>query len=151
MVSETPDVLPYCCGVVESVGLGQCGGWWRRMWRGGWRGLGGAVVVVACGVWQWGFPGWLREGGLLVVCVGGGWGWWGLMGVSVCCVGGPVPGGGGDGFGVALLVVRVWASRRVLWALCVCDMQVSRPLPGRGVEVGGGHLGIRVGLWFVGS
>ena len=45
----------------------------------------------------------------------------------------------------------VWASRRVLWMLCLRDVWVSRSLASRGVEVGGGCLGIRVGLWSVGS
>ena len=50
MVSEAPEVLPYRCEVVEGVGLGRCGGWWCGAWGGGSCGLGGVVVVVACGV-----------------------------------------------------------------------------------------------------
>ena len=26
--SESPEVLPYRCGVVQGVGFGRCGGWW---------------------------------------------------------------------------------------------------------------------------
>ena len=54
LVSGTPEVLPYCCGVVEGVGLGRCGGWWCGVWQGGRCGRGGgggAVIVVDCGVW----------------------------------------------------------------------------------------------------
>ena len=32
LVSEAPEVLPYCCGVVDGVGLGRCGGWWCCAW-----------------------------------------------------------------------------------------------------------------------
>ena len=28
LVSESPEVLPYRCGVVQGVGFGRCGGWW---------------------------------------------------------------------------------------------------------------------------
>ena len=28
LVPESPDVLPYRCGVVQGVGFGRCGGWW---------------------------------------------------------------------------------------------------------------------------
>ena len=28
LVPKSPEVLPYRCGVVLGVGLGQCGGWW---------------------------------------------------------------------------------------------------------------------------
>ena len=28
LVPESPEVLPYRCGVVYGVGLGRCGGWW---------------------------------------------------------------------------------------------------------------------------
>ena len=51
LVSEAPEVLPYCCGVVEGVGLSRCGCWWCDAWRGSWCGLWGVVVLVACGVW----------------------------------------------------------------------------------------------------
>ena len=51
LVSEAPKVLRCCCGDVEGLGLGRCGGWWCGAWRGGWCGLEGVVVVVACLVW----------------------------------------------------------------------------------------------------
>ena len=50
LVPESPEVLPYRCGVVQGVGFGQCGGWQCGVSSGGWCGLGGVVVVVACGV-----------------------------------------------------------------------------------------------------
>ena len=50
LVPESPEVLPYRCGVVQGVGFGRCGGWWCGLLWGGWCGLGGVVVVVACGV-----------------------------------------------------------------------------------------------------
>ena len=28
LVPESPEVLPYRCGVVQGVGFGPCGGWW---------------------------------------------------------------------------------------------------------------------------
>ena len=28
LVPESPEVLPYRCGVVQGVGFGRCGGWW---------------------------------------------------------------------------------------------------------------------------
>ena len=100
---------------------------------------------------------WCVSAGVGVVGVGGG-----LR--VVCRWSGPGGGGGGGGgsVGVALLVaggagvgvlswMGVWASRRVLWALCVRVVRVWRPLASRGVELGGGCLGIWVGLWFVGS
>ena len=101
LVSEAPEVLLYCCGVVEGVGLGPCaaggatcgeGAVWAM---GGLAGSGDGVSLGHC-----------EEGGLVVVRVGGGWGWWELVGVSARCVSGPVPasGKGGDGVGVALLV-----------------------------------------------
>ena len=42
-------------------------------------------------------------------------------------------------------------SHQVLWLGCVYVGRVSRPLAGCGVEVGGGGLGFRVGLPFVGG
>ena len=99
----------------------------------------------------------------MVVCVGGGLGWWGLVAVSLWCVTGPVPGGGRGGGvvwgwhcywrgwrGRALCRMGVWASRRVLWVLFVRIVRVSRPPAGRGVEVGGDCLCIRVAVWSVG-
>ena len=47
--------------------------------------------------------------------------------------------------------MRVWPSRRVLWALCALVELVSWPLADGSVEVGGGCLSIWVVLWFVGS
>ena len=41
LVSEALEVLPYCCRVVEGVGLGRCGSWWCGAWREGWCGPGG--------------------------------------------------------------------------------------------------------------
>ena len=153
-----PKVLPYCCGVAEGVGLGQCCGWWRSAWRGEWcgRGGGGALVVVA-----WASPGG-RGKGDPSWCVsaggsGGGGLWGSLCGVSVVRSPGRGAGGGwcGDGTagcaggqGLPLCWSGVWASRRVLWALCVCVVRVSQSLAGRGVEAGGGCPGIWVGLWF---
>ena len=31
LVPESPEVLPYRCGVVQGVGFGRCGGWWCGM------------------------------------------------------------------------------------------------------------------------
>ena len=45
----------------------------------------------------------------------------------------------------------VWASHRVVGVLRVRVVRFLRSLAGRGVEVGGGCLGIRAGLWSVGS
>ena len=96
----------------------------------------------------------------MVVFVGGVWGWWGLVGVLTWCVSGPVPGGGGGGCGtgggggergLVLHWMGVWASCRVLWVSCVRVVRSSRSLAGRVVELGGGCLGIRGGLWSVGS
>ena len=28
LVPESLEGLPYCCGLVQGVGLGRCGGWW---------------------------------------------------------------------------------------------------------------------------
>ena len=28
LVPESPEVLPYRCGVVQGAGYGRCGGWW---------------------------------------------------------------------------------------------------------------------------
>ena len=28
---ESPEVLPYRCGVVQGIGFGRCGGWWCGM------------------------------------------------------------------------------------------------------------------------
>ena len=28
LVAESPEVLPYRCGVLQGVGFGRCGGWW---------------------------------------------------------------------------------------------------------------------------
>ena len=28
LVPESPEVLPYRCGVVQGVGFGRCGDWW---------------------------------------------------------------------------------------------------------------------------
>ena len=107
-----------------AVGGGTCGG-------GCWRGLavagaGGDLRVLRL------LPG-----------LGGGWGgmvwgrhywWWGGRGWVLCWTG-------------------VWASRRVVWVLPVRALRFLRSLAGCGVgvRVGGGCLGIRVGLWSVGS
>ena len=93
---------------------------------------------------------------------GGGGGSWGSpRHASVVCSRGG--GGGGDGVGVALLVaggvglgwvlcwMGVWVYRRVVWVLRVRVVWFSRFLAGRPVEVGGGCLGIRMGLWSTGS
>ena len=47
----------------------------------------------------------------------------------------------------------VWPSRWVVWVLRVRAVRFLRSLACRGLEVrvGGGCLGIRVGLWLVGS
>ena len=31
VVPESPEGLPYRCGVVQGVGFGRCGGWWCGM------------------------------------------------------------------------------------------------------------------------
>ena len=110
-------------------------------------GGGGLVVVAARGVWRWGFPWLSREGGFAVGWIGGGSGCWGLMGVSVWCVGVHVPGGGGGGVwgwhfwgwgrGWGLCWLAVWVSRWILWVVCGRGGRVSRHLAGRGLGVGG--------------
>ena len=55
------------------------------------------------------------------------------------------------GRGWVLCWLGVWASRRAVWVLRVRVVRFSRFLAGRGVEVGGGCLGIRMRLWSVGS
>ena len=45
----------------------------------------------------------------------------------------------------------VWASRWIVRVLRVPVVRLLRSLAGRGFEVGCGCLGIRVGLWSVGS
>ena len=108
---------------------------------------------------------WPREGGLAVVCVGGWWGWRRLVGVSACCVCGLVLGGGRGGMlwgrhcwwwggrGWVLCLMGVWATRRVVWVLCVRAVRSLWSLAGCGAEVRlrGGCLHIGVGLWSVGS
>ena len=94
------------------------------------------------GLWVVGVGGGLRVVGLRPGLGGGAWGmvwgrhcwpWSGLWWV-LCWTG-------------------VWASRRVVQVLRVRSVSFSRSLAGCGVEVrmGGGSLGIRMGLWFVGS
>ena len=82
----------------------------------------------------------------------------GVVGVSVRPVVFLVAGGGvwgwhcwGWGRGWVLRPLDIWVSCRVLWVVCGCVGQVLRPLAGRFVEVGGGCLGFRVELRFVGS
>ena len=65
------------------------------------------------------------------------------MGVAL-----PVGGGGGGG---VQCWMGVWASRWVSWLLCVRVVRSSRSLAGRGVQVGGVCLGIRGGMWSIGS
>ena len=111
--------------LLMATGGGPRGGVCRRgLWLAG---VGGGLRVVRlC----------LRGGG----GAGGGlvWGWhcwwWGGRGLMVCWAG-------------------VSASRGVLWVLRVRAVRFLRLLAGRGVEVrvGGGCLGIRVGLWSIGS
>ena len=70
-------------------------------------------------------------------------------------------GGGGElwgwhcwwrgGRGWVLFWMGVLTSCRILSALCVPVMRVSRPLAGRGIEVRGVCSGIRLGLWLVGG
>ena len=87
------------------------------------------------------------SGGLRVLCLwpspGGGGGEW--------CGGGTACGGGGQGW--LLCWLGVWAPCRVAWMLRV---RAVRPLwslacCGAEVRVGGSRLGIRAGLWSVGS
>ena len=94
-----------------------------------------------------------------MVCVGGGLGWRGVVGVPACHVCGLAGGGGGGGTdcggggGRVLCWTNVWATRRVVWVLRVCAVRFLRSLAGCSVEVrvGGGCLGIRLGVWSVGS
>ena len=75
----------------------------------------------------------------------------GCLRVVSCCSG---PGGGGVEmalWGRRLCQFGVWVSRRPSWVVCVCVSRVKRPPAGRGVKVGDGCLGFRVGLQFVGS
>ena len=93
----------------------------------------------------------------------GGWGWQGLVGVSLWCVSGLVPRGGGmdwgrhrwwrRGQGWVLCWTGDWASCRVVWVLLVRAVRFLGSLAGRGVglQVGGSCLSIWVGLWSVGS
>ena len=97
------------------------------------------------------------------MCVGGGWWWCGLVGVSAWGVSGLVPGGARGGIvlgwhclwrgrrGRVLCWVGLWAARRVVWVLRVRVVRFSWFLVGRGVEVGGVCLDLRVGLWSMGS
>ena len=57
------------------------------------------------------------------------------------------------GRGWLLCWLAVWAPRRVVSALRVCAVRSLWSLAGCGAEVrvGGGRLGIRSGLWSVGS
>ena len=91
-------------------------------------------------------------------------GWWGPpRGVSVAWFWG---GGGGRGVvvwgwhfwwwggrGWVLRWLGVWASCRVVWVLRLRAVRSLWPLAGGGAEVwvGGGRMGIRAGLWSVGS
>ena len=138
------------CGAACGGG-GVCvgGGGWLSLLRGG---LVMAFPLVAAGG---GARGGVRRWQVGVVGVAGG-----LR--VVCQWSGPGGGRGGDGVGVALLVagggrgsVLCWmgasASSCVLWVLCVRVVRVSQSLAGRGVQTGGGCLGIQVGLWSVGS
>ena len=89
-------------------------------------------------------------------------GWWGLpRGASVALsrggggrgrCGGSTAGGGG-GRGCVLRWLGVWASSLVVWVLSVLAVRSLRSLAARGAEVrvGGGRMGIRAGLWSVGS
>ena len=100
-----------------------------------------------------------------MVCVVGGIAISQLVGGSEWCVCGLVSEGGrgGNGVGVALLVVGalgwvlcwlgVRGCRRVVWVLCVRAVRSLWSLTGCGVQVrvGGGRLGIQAGLWSVGS
>ena len=100
-----------------------------------------------------------------MVCVGGGIAINRLVGASAWCVCGLVSGAGagGDGVGVTLLELGgrgwvlcwlgVWASRQAVWLLGVCAVRSLWSLAGCSAEVrgGGGRLGIRAGLWSVGS
>ena len=93
------------------------------------------------------------------MCVGGGININRLVGAAVCCFCGLVSGGGrgGEGVGVALLVVggagwvlcwlAVRASLWVVWVLRVCVVWPLRSLAGCSAEVwvGGGRMGVRVG------
>ena len=109
------------------------------------RGLVMAFPLAAAG---WGARGGLCRREVGVLGVGGGL-------CVVCRCSGPGGGWGGDGVELELMVaggrdwvlgwMGVWASRRVLWALCVRAVRVLRSLAGRL----GGCLGIRVGLWFL--
>ena len=57
----------------------------------------------------------------------------------------------GEGAGLALCWLSVLLSRQVLWVVCVRVGRVSRPLAGRGIEVGDCFLGLLVEWPFVGG
>ena len=61
--------------------------------------------------------------------------------------------GGGGGRGCVLRWLGVWASSLVVWVLSVLAVRSLRSLAAHGAEVrvGGGRMGIRAGLWSVGS
>ena len=129
MVSETPEALPYCCGAVEGVGLGQCGGWWCGVWRGGlcWRaGYGDGISLSGRGR---GCSWWCVSAGARG---GGGWygspcsvsvaGSWGVNGGGRCE--GGIAGGGQGGGGCC----AGWESGRPAGSCwrCVCLSCASR-------------------------
>ena len=115
-------------GSGDKVSLGGCG-------RGGSRCRASAGVGLG-GVW-WGSP-----CVALVVWLPGGGG-------RGMCWGGTADAAGGGG-----RCCSGSESERPAWAcllVCVRVVRVSQSLAGRTVRVGGGGLGIRVGLWFVGA
>ena len=164
MFPESPEVLPYRCGVVQGEGSAGAAAGGAGCDGGGGVGWRGVVVVVARGVRRWGLLWRPWEEGFAMACVGGGidvnW----LVLAAACCVRGLVSGGGGrrgvvwgwrcwwwGGQGWVLCWLGVWASLWVVWVLRVCAVRPLRFLTGcgAGVWVGGGRMSVRVGLWSV--
>ena len=116
---------------VRSADWDSCGGRGRGDSR--WRVSAGASTSIG---WCW-LPcvapvAWFRGGGLGGVVWGWHCWWWGGRGWVLCWLG-------------------VWALLWVVWVLRVCAVGSLRFLAGCGavVWVGGGHMGVRVGLWSV--
>ena len=133
LVSETPQMLPYCCGVVEGIGFGRCGGWWRGVWRWGWCWRGGGSSMLRAGFGHGVSIGGRGRGGSRSCASVGGAGcgarWGSLCGVSVFkfrggrSVGDALLGPGGAEVGV-VLDGHLGIPPGLLGGVCVCLVRV---------------------------